>query len=337
MYNPLVSVVIPIYNVEKYLDRCVESVINQTYKNIEIILVDDGSTDSCPRKCDIWAENDPRVKVIHKENQGLGLARNSGLLKAQGEYIFFFDSDDYVDITIVEKCVDNALTYSSDAVIYGRNEVYEDSTVIKKDFSPKKTVFEGREVLEDLLSGLFNYEYGVGVSVWGKMFRLGVFKDNAITFKSEREIISEDSYFSLEFFSKARKVSFVSESLYYYFCRNTSLSRTFDKDRHIKNNEFLLKSLEYIKQNNLPDKTAVNLKIRFHFFTVSHLKQIMSSNLENFEKKQLLKSIINDDLLQSTLTKEVLRKENLKLRVLFKAIKSKLVLVCWVLLKCNHH
>ena len=103
MIEVKVSIVVPVYNVEKYLDRCIESIVNQTYKNLEIILVDDGSTDSCPQMCDEWGLKDSRIKVVHKENAGLGMARNTGIDNALGEYIFFFGSDDYVDVTTVEK------------------------------------------------------------------------------------------------------------------------------------------------------------------------------------------------------------------------------------------
>ena len=101
MVSGLVTVVIPVYNVEAYLDRCVQSVVNQTYKNLEIILIDDGSPDNCPAMCDAWAQKDKRIKVVHKENAGLGYARNTGIEHATGEYICFFDSDDYVAPTLV--------------------------------------------------------------------------------------------------------------------------------------------------------------------------------------------------------------------------------------------
>ena len=96
MGNPLISVIVPIYNVEEYLNRCVESIVNQTYQNLEIILVDDGSPDNCPKMCDCWAENDNRIKVLHLQNGGAGKARNIGLGKAQGEWVVFVDGDDYI-------------------------------------------------------------------------------------------------------------------------------------------------------------------------------------------------------------------------------------------------
>ena len=101
--EPMVSIVVPVYNVEAYLDRCIESLVNQTYKHLEIILVDDGSPDNCPMICEKWAGLDERIKVIHKENAGLGMARNTGLEHATGDYICFFDSDDYVASDTIEK------------------------------------------------------------------------------------------------------------------------------------------------------------------------------------------------------------------------------------------
>lgn len=98
----MISIIIPIYKVEQYLDECVTSIINQTYKDLEIILVDDGSPDKCPRMCDEWAKKDARIKVVHKKNGGLSSARNAGLKVAKGEYIGFVDSDDYVDETMYE-------------------------------------------------------------------------------------------------------------------------------------------------------------------------------------------------------------------------------------------
>ena len=119
MVNGLVTVVLPIYNVEKYLDRCINSVVNQTYSNIEILLIDDGSTDGCPKKCDDWAAQDSRIHVIHKENQGLGMARNTGIENSSGEFICFFDSDDFIAPDTVEKAYKRAVEEDADIVSFG--------------------------------------------------------------------------------------------------------------------------------------------------------------------------------------------------------------------------
>ena len=116
MKHPKISIIIPVYNVEKYLDRCIDSIINQSLKDIEIILVDDGSPDNCPQLCDEWAKKDSRIKVIHKENAGLGMARNTGMQHATGEYIAFIDSDDYVDLDMYAKLLEKAELHNADIV-----------------------------------------------------------------------------------------------------------------------------------------------------------------------------------------------------------------------------
>ena len=119
MEAPLVTVVIPIYNVIKYLDRCMQSVVNQSYGHLDIIMVDDGSTDGCYELCDNWKAKDKRIRVIHKKNEGLGLARNTGIKNAYGSYICFFDSDDYIRLDAIETAVASAITNDSEIVIWG--------------------------------------------------------------------------------------------------------------------------------------------------------------------------------------------------------------------------
>ena len=111
-----VSIVVPIYNTEKYLDECIESIVNQTYKNLEIILIDDGSKDKSPQMCDEWAKKDNRIKIIHKSNEGAGASRNRGIAVATGKFIYFVDSDDYIAPTLVEKCL-NAISKSPSAMV----------------------------------------------------------------------------------------------------------------------------------------------------------------------------------------------------------------------------
>lgn len=333
MQEPLVSVVLPIYKVEKYLNRCIESVVCQTYKNLEIILVDDGSPDLCPQMCDEWAQKDNRIKVIHKPNGGLGKARNTGIENANGEYIFFFDSDDYVDKTIVEKCVASTYPEQTDVVLFGRYNRFEDGTLSEMKVTADKLVFDCDTVRSELLSGLFTYDMGMGVSAWGKMYRLSTINNNGLRFKSEKEIISEDSYFMLEFFSCVTRAVIVPECLYYYCERGDSLSHKYNSERYEKNNDFLVKSLDLIKKNGLPDKVAVHLKARYHAFMISALKQIYLSDLTSEERKKEIKRVYHDPVLRSTLEYGVLRTEKIFTRVFFCLLKFRLCFLCNALLR----
>ena len=128
--NELISIIVPVYNVQKYLDRCMNTLLNQTYKNIEIILIDDESPDSCPQMCDEYKRIDQRIKVVHKLNEGLGFARNSGLEIARGKYIIFVDSDDYVTENMCELLYQSAKKYDAD-VVYG-GIFYADGKNIKE-------------------------------------------------------------------------------------------------------------------------------------------------------------------------------------------------------------
>ena len=332
MTDCLVTVIIPIYNVEKYLDRCVESVVNQTYKNLEIILVDDGSPDNCPEMCDNWAQKDCRIKVVHKQNAGLGMARNTGIENANGKYIFFFDSDDYVDTSIVEKCVISAEKYNSDAVIYGRSEVYDDGRIVPKGLKAPKEFFNSQEVVNELLPAMYTYDMGFGVSAWGKMFSLDVFRKFSLRFVSEREIISEDAYFALEFFSRASAVSIVNESLYFYYKRGDSLSRVFRADRHAKNDVFYKKSMDYIKAENLPRRVTTHFTARYHMYVLSAMKQLLSSDLPKKEKRARLKEMLGGSVLHSSLSSDTLKVHTKTLRLFFTLLKFRLYPACKMLL-----
>lgn len=128
--QPKISVIVPVYKVENFLDRCVESIVGQTYENLEIILVDDGSPDNCPAMCDKWAEKDGRIKVIHKENGGVSSARNAALDIVSGDYICFVDSDDWIDPGMYEFLYKNSQKYDADISCCGIFDDYDDGTRI---------------------------------------------------------------------------------------------------------------------------------------------------------------------------------------------------------------
>ena len=205
MRKGVVSVVLPIYNVEKYLNRCVKSVVNQSYKNLEIILVDDGSPDNCPTLCEDWAKKDSRIKVVHKKNAGLGYARNTGIENATGEYICFFDSDDYIALDAIEKAYSLAVKEKSDIVVFGICDVKSNGetgkTVIPKT---EKVTYSGNEVQNVFLADLIGPDVKNGtqtnlwMSAWASMYSLDMIRKASWKFVSEREIISEDIYSLLD-------------------------------------------------------------------------------------------------------------------------------------------
>lgn len=328
MEKPLVTVVIPIFNTENYLDECISSVVNQTYKNLQIILVDDGSKDNSPAICDKWAKADERIKVIHKENEGAGMARNTGISSAQGKYIFFFDSDDYVELCTVEKCVASAVLNKSEVVAFGRYNFKENGEIKADNIKLQKKFFKESEIKEDFLPNLFNYGYGFGISACSKMFDLELINKHNIRFKSEREILSEDAYFILELFTKIKKLSVVAKPLYYYRENENSFSHSFNPEKQEKNDIFLTKCLELCKKEGLPEKLISHIKARYHIYSLAAMKDILSSDLSKSEKERELLKIFNNPILKSTITKDVLSFESKNKKIFFSLLKNNRLLLC---------
>ena len=229
--NPLITIVIPVYNVEKYLDRCLRSVVNQTYHNLDILLVDDGSPDRCPQMCEEWAHKDSRIRVIHKENGGLGMARNTGIENAAGDYICFFDSDDYIAPDTIELAYEMAREEKVEMVLFGMAGVSSGEAIVESVVpTPSQTVYRGAEVQEKLLPGLLGPD-----PVTGSSFRLSLSACRILVsmklirranwrFVSEREIISEDFYSLLALYKDVQSAAVVCRALYYYCCNDMSLT-----------------------------------------------------------------------------------------------------------------
>ncbi|MFA9558198.1 glycosyltransferase [Evansella sp. AB-rgal1] len=215
---------VPIYCVEKYLRKCVDSVINQTYSNLEIILVDDGSPDNCGSICDEYAMIDKRIKVIHKENGGLSDARNAGLDVATGEYISFIDSDDYIHPEFYEVLLNLIVNNNADIAQCGYTEVYEksDSTLSiekKAIVYPKIVVHNDKN---DILTNLYEPELEVAIwNVWNKLFKVEILKN--IRFPMNR--LHEDVFTTYKIFFNANKVVTTEKKMYFYLQRPNSIMR----------------------------------------------------------------------------------------------------------------
>lgn len=238
---PKVSIIVPIYNVEKYLDRCMESLVNQTLKDIEVIMVDDGSPDRCPQMCEEWAKKDSRIKVVHKKNGGLGFARNSGLDVATGKYVAFVDSDDFVKTDMYEKLYEQVEQYQADTIFCGLYKYWNDDKIIENRHVDKLTVFEGQSLVNLSLDFVgspigVKKDWKYEMSVWHGLYSNNIIKQHAIRFRSEREILSEDIVFQELYLPYAKKTVYVPES-YYYYCFNNGGSLThakYDSSRYTR-------------------------------------------------------------------------------------------------------
>lgn len=205
----LISVIIPIYNVELYLNRCMESIVNQTYKNLEIIMVDDGSPDNCPELCEEWGKRDSRIKVIHKKNGGLSDARNMGLSVATGEYIAFVDSDDFVDLDMYRYMIDALEKNGADISTCGRFS-YRNGEVSQKHISANEVVLTPIQAIDELLRGGLIEE-----AAWDKIYRKNLF--DGIVFPVGE--INEDLPIMPHLFERANKIVCTGKPFYHY-CEN---------------------------------------------------------------------------------------------------------------------
>lgn len=290
-----VSIIVPIYNVEPYLGRCMRSLLHQTLKDIEIILVDDESPDNCPMLCDQYALMDSRVKVIHKKNGGLGYARNSGLDIATGEFVAFLDSDDFVDESMYEKLYATAIREKADAVFCGFNFYKEEVVDAAISEVHSMTVFEGQDIKNKVLLNMIacepqsRKERSFFMSVWHSIYSLSLIKDCGLRFCSEREIISEDIVFQMDYLTKSKRVVYIPECLYYYCFNQASLSRIFRKDRNSKilqMYEALMRKAESMDWNTYEKQRIMRL---FIGYSRSAMIDLCISELPYGEKMKILK------------------------------------------------
>ena len=238
----LISIIVPVYKVEKYLERCVDSILAQTYENLEIILVDDGSPDSCGLICDRYAQADGRVRVIHKENAGLGMARNSGLDICTGDFIMFVDSDDYLSVDAVQALYERLVRDGSDMAIGKHTDVYEDG---RKNGAFCSWMKDCVLTTPELVTTTRTSKY-LSVSAWAKLYKRSIFETIRYTaFKCAEDLMAYPSVLD-----HCSQISVVDREIYYYFQRDDSLVH--QKSERAKTDELiaLLHFAKYLWNNN---------------------------------------------------------------------------------------
>lgn len=257
--DELISLIIPIYNVEQYLPRCVDSICFQTYRNLEIILVDDGSPDHCGEICEAYAENDSRIKVIHKENGGLSDARNAALDVCTGEYIAFVDSDDYVSADFVETLYHANRTYHTKLSICG---------IIRFDQTGKQCVDYAPSNTEKCVSGIEMVETIWQPSACNKLYHRSLFE--GIRYPVGK--LYEDLFIYHDILSRVDSISFTGKNSYYYFCRQNS----------IMNKAYDIRNLDLIEGLDLRIQKLREMK--YDYLADQQLSFIINESVESFEK-----------------------------------------------------
>lgn len=284
MKNPKVSIIVPIYNVEQYLTRCVDSILNQTLKDIEIVLVDDDSPDKCPQICDNYSKQDKRIKVIHKKNGGLSDARNAGLRKSCGEYILFVDSDDYIDHEACKLLYEKANKDELDIVI--------GDAIIKED-NQEKGMEHSNVSLNKILDGptflkeQLKYE-GMHMAVWLNLYKRDFLLSSSLFFK--KGIYHEDEQWTPRVFLKAKKIKYINFPFYYYIIRNNSITNNKDKTKNGKdliNTCFELEKI-YLSVSDKELKILLNNYLVMLFLNAINIGNLYSKKYKSLYSKMFL-------------------------------------------------
>ncbi|AGK95886.1 glycosyltransferase family 2 protein [Clostridium pasteurianum] len=304
-----VSIIIPIYNVEAYLRKCLDSVIKQTFKDIEIILINDGSSDNSLNICKEYSNKDKRIKIIDKRNEGVSKARNVGLLCARGEYISFVDSDDWIELNMIEELYNSVS--SNNAEFCMSNYIRENeskSQYVDANIELKK--LQDNEIKEYLLIPLIERENNQKEHIlasfrgpWGKLFKRDIIEKYNIKFKKDL-IVGEDFIFNLEFLVYINK-AVINEGFYYHYLTNSnSITMKYKKDcwRLIYRNTILYLE-DFLKKNNLylEAKDKVN-KLIIKYFLMSVINEGSKDNIKiKVEKINTIKEMCEDKIIMDAL------------------------------------
>lgn len=284
MEKGLVSIVVPVYNTEKYLNRCISSLVNQSYQNIEILLIDDGSTDKSGEICDAWSVKDSRVYVIHKENEGAGITRNLGIEKAKGEYICFFDSDDYISKRAIEKAYECAYKNRAEIIILEHYLVKKGKRPIPVAIHTNKNTYSGKEVCQTFLPDLIGPDIekgiftGLAIESW-IIYSTELLVRAGWRYESERRVLSEDTYSQVMLYQEVQTVSIVRTPVYYYCSRPESLSWSVDRYSIQALNGF------YDQMDKLVTKCGYRIEVKkrlaYPYFSmvIAYLKILVKSNI----------------------------------------------------------
>lgn len=323
--NPKISIIVPMYGVEKYLDKCIKSIQNQTIHDIEIILVDDGSPDRCGEIAENFARSDQRIRVIHQENAGLGPARNTGMYVARGEYIGFVDSDDWVETSMFERLYRVAEKHNADIVVGGHCD-WRDGKVIRTKKHPLagQTVtnkFEIDEIRKNLYGRRIDDREteAFPMSVWIAIYKRNMIVENSLRFEN---IISEDIIFNITAYKCARCISFTGYTDYCYRNENQpSIMRTFSEEKLKKYEEYLKRLMEIVSKEGDLD-CLMRVKRASINICRLYVGQVANSSVSLREKETFISLYANSSIIQECWKDYPVSKLPLQQRIFQKSMQS---------------
>ena len=335
MIQPKVSVIIPCYKVEKYLDRCVESVINQTLKDLEIILVDDESPDHVPEICDEWALKDARIKVIHKKNGGLGMACNSGIEVATGKYVAFLDSDDWIDANMYQTMYDTAEKHQAQMVFTGLRRVDTNGNVIGYlTHKEKFQIYEGKNEIDGLACDLVASEVSLAaertlqMSAKVVLYSKSTIDENHLRFVSEREVMSEDMHFNLNMLSHSQCVCVVPRFFYNYRC-----TQKVDLDQFERIKSLYFFTLKECQILGIEENIYQRIQRFFIGYVRNYIRVVCRSKSSISEQIKIIQMIVNDPVWNIIWLSYPIHVAPLKQRLFVRLIQKKRIRILKILLK----
>jgi glycosyltransferase involved in cell wall biosynthesis len=275
--NKTVSVIVPIYKVEDYLAKCIESILQQTYHDIEIILVDDGSPDNCGAICDNYAKTDSRIKVIHQKNGGLSCARNAGLDIATGDYIGFVDSDDWIDPDMFERLMQVIIENNADIVSCGLKHIFNDRIIAQQ--TDKIINYNNEEAIKDLLEQHF-----LRFEVWNKLYRKDIISE--LRFKPGQ--IHEDVYFTSNVFIKSSKIIYLDRPMYNYLQERYGNTNTYFKANKLAIFDEFKEMTELLENNNMVECARRTEVLCLIYILTFYFQACKNKNTDADIKKKLI-------------------------------------------------
>ncbi|MBQ9314475.1 MAG: glycosyltransferase [Clostridia bacterium] len=338
-----ISIIVPAYNVQNYITQCLDSLIHQTYRNLEIIVVNDGSKDDTLNIINEYAKNDNRIIIINQENQGLSESRNNAMNIATGEYIMFVDADDWVETNMCEICMSELKNEGADLVLFSYIREYEDNSILKSQFTSNRIVFQQKEVknlLERRIFGPYEAEelaYPEKLdslsTAWGKLYQFETIKK--YRFKSFKEIgaTCEDVFFNAEALGNVHKAVFIDEHFYHYRKYNAnSLTKTVEKKIFDKWKKAYRGLDKIIHENQFDETYKVALNNRFSINLIGIGLRIVNGADNIKIKYKMIKDIVQDELYKNAINSLDIASMPLHWKMFFWNAKHRITFIVFVLL-----